>query len=114
MFRHDVLTRALRDPYTETTRKEDEEIADMLDRYRGLVRRLLTELKQYDGMKPRGPKPRGPKPAHYTVDGDSKSLREWAEALGVPLPRLRYLTRNDPVGVLTELAKAKRNPASGR
>lgn len=105
MTRHDELTDLLRN----RRRPDDTEIADLLDKYRAVIKRLLAERKTHAG-----PKPRGPKPALYTVGSDSKSLREWAEALGVPLPRLRYLTRNDPAKVLSDFVNAKRNPASGR
>jgi hypothetical protein len=55
------------------------------------------------------PHTRGPKPTVYTVGEMSHTLKEWAEILGVPVKRLRYLTRSEDPGrkitVLTKLAE---------
>jgi hypothetical protein len=56
-------------------------------------------------VKREQPHTRGPKPTVYTVGEESRTLREWAETLDVPIKRLRYLTRNDPVAVLAKLAE---------
>jgi hypothetical protein len=87
------------------------EIAERADMSQEAVRRRVRAGDSFDEL----PKRERPKTAVYTVGEMSHTLKEWAEALGVPIKRLRYLTRsedpNQKIAVLTKLANRERTGA---